>query len=235
MVIQLAPETDIAENLAAVKARIAEAAEAAGRSPDAVTLVAVGKAHPAGHVRRALEAGHRVFGENRIDEAEAKWPELKAAYPDVRLHLIGPLQRNKVRRALELFDVIESVDRPRLARALAEEMDRNGHRADCFIQVNTGEEPQKSGIHPAEADQFIGACRDDLGLPVRGLMCIPPQDDEPSLHFALLREIARRNGLGDLSMGMTADFDVAVRFGATHVRVGTALFGARPPFNRDRG
>lgn len=235
MVTQLAPETDIAENLAAVKARIAEAAEAAGRSPDEVTLVAVGKAHPAGHVRRALEAGHRVFGENRVDEAEAKWPELRAAYPDVRLHLIGPLQRNKVRRALDLFDAIESVDRPRLARALAEEMERSGHRPDCFIQVNTGEEPQKSGIHPADADEFIGACRDDLGLPVRGLMCIPPQDDEPSLHFALLREIARRNGLRDLSMGMTGDFDVAVRFGATHVRVGTALFGPRPPFNRNRG
>ncbi|MCZ6606169.1 MAG: YggS family pyridoxal phosphate-dependent enzyme, partial [Alphaproteobacteria bacterium] len=208
MVTQLAPETDIAGNLAAVKARIADAAEAAGRSPDEVTLVAVGKAHPAGHVRRALEAGHRVFGENRVDEAEAKWPELRAAYPDVRLHLIGPLQRNKVRRALDLFDAIESVDRPRLARALAEEMERSGHRPDCFIQVNTGEEPQKSGIHPADADEFIGACRDDLGLPVRGLMCIPPQDDEPSLHFALLREIARRNGLRDLSMGMTGDFDV---------------------------
>ena len=235
MVTQLAPETDIAENLAAVKARIAEAAEAAGRSPDEVALVAVGKAHSVGHVRRALEAGHRVFGENRVDEAEAKWPELRAAYPDVRLHLIGPLQRNKVRRALDLFDAIESVDRPRLARALAEEMERSGHRPDCFIQVNTGEEPQKSGIHPADADEFIGACRDDLGLPVRGLMCIPPQDDEPSLHFALLREIARRNGLRDLSMGMTADFDVAVRFGATHVRVGTALFGPRPPFKRNRG
>jgi len=234
MVTQLAPETDIAENLAAVKARIAEAAEAAGRSPDEVTLVAVGKAHPAGHVRRALEAGHRVFGENRVDEAEAKWPELRAAFADVRLHLIGPLQRNKVRRALDLFDAIESVDRPRLARALAEEMERGGHRPDCFIQVNTGEEPQKSGVHPADADDFIGACR-DLGLPLRGLMCIPPQDDEPSLHFALLREIARRNGLADLSMGMTADFDVAVRFGATHVRVGTALFGPRPPFNRNRG
>lgn len=235
MVTQLAPETDIAENLAAVKARIAEAAEAAGRSPDEVTLVAVGKAHPVGHVRGALEAGHRVFGENRVHEAEGKWPELKAACPDVRLHLIGPLQRNKVRRALELFDVIESVDRPRLARALAGEMDRSGHRPDCFIQVNTGEEPQKSGILPADADEFIGACRDDLGLPVLGLMCIPPQDDEPSLHFALLREMARRNGLRDLSMGMTADFDVAVRFGATHVRVGTAVFGPRPPFNRDRG
>ena len=233
--MQLAPETDIAENLAAVKARIAEAAEAAGRSPDEVTLVAVGKAHPAGHVRRAVEAGHRVFGENRIDEAEAKWPELRAAYPDVRLHLIGPLQRNKVRRALELFDVIESVDRPRLARALAGEMERSGRRADCFIQVNTGEEPQKSGIHPAEADEFIDACRDDLGLPVRGLMCIPPQDDEPSLHFALLGKIAERNGLAVLSMGMSDDFEVAVTFGATHVRVGTAIFGPRQGAARING
>ncbi len=235
MVTQLAPETDIAENLATVKARIAEAAEAAGRSPDEVTLVAVGKAHPAGHIRCALAAGHRVFGENRVQEAQAKWPELKAAFADVRLHLVGPLQRNKVRPALDLFDVIETVDRPRLARALAEDMDRSGRRPDCFIQVNTGEEPQKGGVHPADADDFIRACRDDLGLPVRGLMCIPPQDDEPSLHFALLREIARRNGLGDLSMGMTADFDVAVRFGATHVRVGTALFGPRPPITGNPG
>ncbi len=153
----------------------------------------------------------------------------------MRLHLVGPLQRNKVRPALDLFDVIETVDRPRLARALAEDMERSGRRRDCFIQVNTGEEARKSGIHPADADDFIRACRDDLGLPVCGLMCIPPQDEEPSLHFALLREIARRNGLRGLSMGMTADFDVAVRFGATHVRVGTAIFGPRPPFTGNPG
>jgi len=235
MVTQPAPETDIAANLAAVKARIGEAAGLAGRAADAVTLVAVGKGHPARMVRRALEAGHRVFGENRVQEALGKWPELKGAFAGVRLHLIGPLQRNKVRRAVELFDVIESVDRPRLARALAGEMERSARRPDCFIEVNTGEEPQKGGIPPAAADGFIRACRDDFGLPIRGLMCVPPLDEEPSLHFALLREIARRNGLEELSMGMSADFDVAVRFGATQVRVGTAIFGSRPPFKGTPG
>jgi pyridoxal phosphate enzyme (YggS family) len=172
-------------------------------------------------------AGHRVFGENRVHEAEAKYPALREEFPDLALHLIGPLQTNKVREALSIFDVIESVDRPRLAQVLAKEMDHSGRRPPCLIEVNTGEEAQKTGILPAEADGFIVECRDRLGLPVIGLMCVPPIDEEPALHFALLREIARRNELGILSMGMSADFEKAIRFGATHVRVGTAIFGAR--------
>jgi len=224
---------DIAASLAGVKGRIAEAATAADRLPAEVTLVAVGKNNSAERVRAALEAGHCVFGENRVQEAEEKWPDLKAAFPEARLHLIGPLQSNKVQRAVALFDAIESVDRPKLARALAKEMQATGYRPDCLIQINTGEEPQKAGVPPEDADAFIGICRDQLALPVRGLMCVPPLDEEPSLHFALLREIARRNGLEDLSMGMSSDFEVAIRFGATLVRVGTAIFGSRPPFNRD--
>ncbi len=217
----------LAANLAAVEGRIAGAAEAAGRSPAAVTLVAVTKTHPPARVRMALDAGHRAFGENRVQEALDKWPRLKEAYPDARLHLIGPLQTNKVRHAVPLCDVIETVDRPKLARALAKEMDKTGRRPDCLVQVNTGEEPQKAGVLPERADALIAACRDEFALPLRGLMCIPPFDEEPSLHFALLREIARRNGLGELSMGMSDDFEIAVRFGATQVRVGTAIFGPR--------
>ena len=217
----------IATNLAAVRSRIAAAATAAGRTPDSVNLVAVSKTHPAETIRDALAAGHRVFGENRVQGAQAKYPELRAAFPDLALHLIGPLQTNKVRDAVALFDVIESVDRPRLAEALAKEMERSGRRLSCLIEVNTGEEPQKTGIFPAEADDFIVECRDRLDLPIEGLMCVPPLDEEPALHFALLREIARRAGLSLLSMGMSADFEKAIRFGATHVRVGTAIFGAR--------
>jgi pyridoxal phosphate enzyme (YggS family) len=217
----------IAANLAAVRSRIDAAARAVERAPDTVTLVAVSKTHPAASVREALAAGHRVFGENRVQEAQTKYPALREAYPDLALHLIGPLQTNKVRDAVALCDVIETVDRPRLAEALAKEMERSGRRPPCLIEVNTGEEPQKSGIFPAEADDFIIECRDRLGLPIRGLMCVPPLDDEPALHFALLREIARRTGLGLLSMGMSADFEKAIRFGATHVRVGTAIFGPR--------
>jgi len=217
----------IAANLAAVQERIGAAAREARRSPGSVTLVAVSKTHPAPTVRQALVAGHRVFGENRVHEAEAKYPALREEFPDLALHLIGPLQTNKVREALSIFDVIESVDRPRLAQVLAKEMDHSGRRPPCLIEVNTGEEAQKTGILPAEADGFIVECRDRLGLPVIGLMCVPPIDEEPALHFALLREIARRNELGILSMGMSADFEKAIRFGATHVRVGTAIFGAR--------
>ncbi|MSO92320.1 MAG: YggS family pyridoxal phosphate-dependent enzyme [Rhodospirillales bacterium] len=220
---------DVTENLERVRQAIAAAATAAGRSPSDVTLVAVAKVQPIERVRAALAAGHTVFGENRVQEAEEKWPALKAAFPSARLRLIGPLQRNKLRRAVALFDAIETVDRPELAQALAREFDDTGRRLDCFIQVNTGEEPQKSGILPAEADAFIAECRDALKLPVRGLMCIPPADEEPSLHFALLREIARRNGLQGLSMGMSGDFEIAIRFGATSVRVGTAVFGVRQP------
>lgn len=218
---------DVAGNLAAVEAEIVAAALAAGRAPEDVTLVAVSKSHPASIVARALAVGHRVFGENRVQEADDKWPALKSAYPDVLLHLIGPLQRNKVRRAVRLFDVIESIDRPEIARAVAETGRQEGRTPAVFVQVNTGEEPQKAGIFPEETDALVAACRDDFGLKVRGLMCIPPVNEEPSLHFALLREIARRNALNELSMGMSADFAIAVRFGATHVRIGTAIFGQR--------
>jgi pyridoxal phosphate enzyme (YggS family) len=218
----------IGANLAAVRGRIAAAAQAdGGRAAEAVTLIAVSKTQPAERVRAALLAGQRVFGENRVQEALGKFPDLRRDFPDLVLHLIGPLQTNKVRDAVAQFDVIETIDRPRLAEALAREMAKTGRRLPCFIEVNTGEEPQKAGIWPEAADGFIADCRDRLRLPIVGLMCIPPGHEEPSLHFALLREIARRNGLDGLSMGMSADYESAIRFGATHVRVGTAIFGAR--------
>jgi PLP dependent protein len=221
----------IAANLAAVLGRIRAAAAAAGRPPGAVTLVAVSKTQPGERVGEALRAGHRVFGENRVQEAAAKYPALREDFPDLVLHLIGPLQTNKVREAVALFDVIETLDRPRLAQALAREFERLGRRLPCLVEVNTGEEPQKSGVLPAEADEFITECRDRLSLPIRGLMCVPPNGEPPSPHFALLREIARRNEVPLLSMGMSADYEMAIRFGATDVRVGTAIFGARgtPP------
>ena len=217
----------IGANLAAVRARIAAAAQAAGRDGTAVTLVAVAKFHDAQACRAAIAAGQRHFGENRVQEAMGKWPDLKAAHPDLVLHLIGPLQSNKAKEAVALFDVIETLDRPKLAAALAEQMVRQGRRPSCLVQVNTGEEPQKAGVPPAEADAFIARCRDEFKLPVDGVMCIPPVEEPAALHFALLREIARRNALPVLSMGMSADYEEAVRFGATHVRVGTAIFGAR--------
>jgi len=220
--------TDPAAAIAEIRARIVEAARAAGRDPATVSLVAVAKTHGVERIEPVLAAGHRLFGENRVQEAQAKWPALKERYGDVALHLIGPLQTNKVRAAVALFDAIETVDRPKLARALAVEMERTGRRLPCFIEVNTGDEPQKAGVTTDAADAFIRACIDDFGLDVAGLMCIPPLDEEPALHFALLAEIARRNGLSGLSMGMSADFEIAVRFGATHVRVGTAIFGERP-------
>ena len=216
-----------ADHLADVVRRIADAARVAGRDPADVTLVAVSKTHGADKVRELLAAGQRVFGENRVQEAEEKFPALKAEYPDLQLHLIGPLQTNKARDAVALFDVIESVDRERLAATLAKEMARTGRRPDCLIQVNTGEEPQKAGILPGELDAFVASCRDTHKLPVVGLMCIPPVDEEPALHFALLVKMAARNGLSKVSMGMSADYEIAVRLGATHVRVGSALFGAR--------
>jgi pyridoxal phosphate enzyme (YggS family) len=216
-----------ADRLAEVRQHIAGAARAAGRDPAAVTLVAVSKTHGADRVRELLGAGQRVFGENRVQEAEEKFPALKAGYPDLKLHLIGPLQTNKAREAVALFDVIESVDRERLAATLAKEMARGGRRPDCYIQVNTGEEPQKAGVLPAEVDGFVAACRDTHKLPIMGLMCIPPVDEEPAPHFALLAKMAARNGLGTISMGMSADYETAIRLGATHVRVGTALFGQR--------
>ena len=216
-----------ADRLTEVRRRIAQAARAAGRDPQSVTLVAVSKTHGAERVRDLLVAGHRVFGENRVQEAEGKFPALKEEYPDLQLHLIGPLQTNKARDAVALFDVIESVDRERLAATLAKEMERAGRRPACYIQVNTGEEPQKAGVLPAEVDAFTALCRDTHKLPVVGLMCIPPVDEDPSLHFALLGKMAARNNLETLSMGMSADYETAVRLGATHVRVGSALFGAR--------
>lgn len=223
-----AVQSTIASNLAEVRARIAAAAKEADREAREVALVAVSKTHPAAAVEAALAAGQTVFGENRVQEAQGKFPALKAAHPALRLHLIGPLQTNKVKDALQLFDVIETVDRPKLARAVAKEAEKLGVAPDCYVQVNTGEEAQKAGVAPAEADALVAECR-ALGLRVAGLMCIPPVDEEPALHFAFLREIARRNGLAGLSMGMSGDYEAAVRFGATVVRVGTGIFGARPP------
>jgi PLP dependent protein len=217
----------IGGNLAAVRGRIEAANRAAGRPGDAVSLIAVSKTQPADAVRAALLAGQRLFGENRVQEGLAKFPGLRRDFPDLVLHLIGPLQTNKVKDAVAHFDALETVDRPRLAEALAREMERTDRHLPCFIEVNTGEEPQKAGVLPEAADDFIADCRDRLGLKIAGLMCIPPEHEEPALHFALLREIARRNGLDTLSMGMSADFETAIRFGATHVRVGTAIFGAR--------
>lgn len=218
---------DVGANLAAVKKEIASAVREAGRDPAEVELVAVSKTHGPETIRPAILAGQRVFGENRVQEAEHKWPALREEFPDLRLHLIGPLQTNKVRHAVRLFDVVETVDRQRLADALAKEMAAQGRQLACYVQINTGEEEQKAGVMPAEADDFIRYCRDEQGLNVAGLMCIPPVDEEPSLHFAFLRELARRNDLAGLSMGMSADYPVAIQFGATLVRVGTAIFGAR--------
>ncbi len=207
--------------------RIAAAARSAGRDPGEITLVAVSKVQPAERIEAVLAAGHRAFGENRVQEALARWPEYRERYADVELHLVGPLQTNKVRQAVGLFDVIGAVDRPRLARKLAEVFAETGRALPCYIQVNTGEEPQKAGILPAAADAFIAECRDAHGLPVAGLMCIPPAGEAPAPHFALLREIAERNGLAGLSMGMSDDFEIAIAYGATVVRIGSALFGAR--------
>lgn len=220
-------EATIAENLRAVKARIAAEAEACGRP--AARLVAVSKTHDAETVAEALEAGQRVFGENRVQEAAAKWPELKRRYPGVELHLIGPLQSNKAREAVELFDVLHTLDRPKLAEALARLRDEGHALPRLLVQINTGCEPQKAGVPPAEADAFLHRCKAEWKLEIAGLMCIPPVEQEPSPHFALLRKIAARHGLAELSMGMSEDYPVAASLGATLVRVGSAIFGARPP------
>ncbi len=221
-------DATVTGRLAMVRGAIAATCAAAGRDSGAVTLVAVSKTHPAEAVEEALANGQRVFGENRVQEAKGKFPELKGRFPDLELHLIGPLQTNKVKDAVALFDVIQTLDRPKLAEALAEEMAKSGRRPRCLIEVNTGEEPQKAGIAPAEVESFLADCRDRLGLPVTGLMCIPPVDEEPAMHFALLSDMARRLGLAEVSMGMSGDYETAIRFGATHVRVGTAIFGSRP-------
>lgn len=221
-------DADPAANLTKIEAEIESALKEAGRAPDSVVITAVSKTHGAARIRPVLEAGHRVFGENRVQEAMAKWPALKADYPDVELRLIGPLQTNKAKEVVGLFDVLESLDRPKLAKALAAEMEKQNRKLRLYIQVNTGEEPQKAGIAPADVPAFLSQCRDELGLEIEGLMCIPPVDDDPAPHFALLTKIAKKLELSKLSMGMSGDYLIAAQLGATHVRVGTAIFGARP-------
>ncbi|QRG07735.1 YggS family pyridoxal phosphate-dependent enzyme [Xanthobacter dioxanivorans] len=222
---------DSIERLQAVRAEIAQACRACGRNPADVTLIAVSKTFPAADIAPVIDAGQTVFGENRVQETRDKWPALRAAHPPVELHLIGPLQSNKVREAVALFDAIHTVDRPKIAAALAEEIARSGRRPRLFVQVNTGAEPQKAGVLPEAADAFLAECRERHRLEISGLMCIPPAQDVPDPHFALLAKIAARNGICGLSMGMSADFSAAIRQGATHVRVGSAIFGHRPLVN----
>jgi pyridoxal phosphate enzyme (YggS family) len=219
--------THQAENLARVRAAIAAAEAEAKRPAGSATLIAVSKTFEADAIRPVLEAGQRHFGENRVQEALGKWPALKAEFPDVRLHLIGPLQSNKAKEAVALFDAIHSIDRPKIAKAIAEEMARQGRTLELYVQVNTGEEPQKAGIMPRDAKAFVAMCRDDMKLEISGLMCIPPVEEEPAVHFAFLEKLARDCGLKGLSMGMSGDFETAIAFGATHVRVGSAIFGGR--------
>src|SRR5436305_8663032 len=229
----MAPENSVPRSahlpngLYAVEQEIARACKQARRDPASVTLIAVSKTFDAGAITPVIEAGQRVFGENRVQEAKAKWPGLMAAYPGIALHLIGPLQSNKAKEAVALFHAIHSVDRPSICEALAKEIKSRGKCPELFVQLNTGEEPQKAGVAPDEADGFIASCREKYGLPISGLMCIPPVDEAPAPHFALTAKIAARNGLNNLSMGMSADFATAIQFGATHVRVGSAIFGAR--------
>ncbi|MBO0765206.1 MAG: YggS family pyridoxal phosphate-dependent enzyme [Hyphomicrobiaceae bacterium] len=218
----------IQSRLADVARRIAAAAQSAGRDPASVLLVAISKSFGEEAIIPVLEAGHRTFGENRVQEARAKWPALRERYPGIELHLVGALQSNKARDAVELFDAIHSIDRGKIATAVAEEMARQGKVVKLFIQVNTGEEPQKAGVAPRETSRLLRTCRDELGLAIAGLMCIPPHDEEPGVHFAFLSKLAAELGLGCLSMGMSADFETAVAFGATHVRVGSEIFGLRP-------
>ncbi|MDB5559926.1 MAG: alanine racemase domain protein [Enterovirga sp.] len=227
----MATMSELARSLAEVQAAVRRAEADYGRTLGSVELIAVSKTIPGEGILPALEAGQRLFGENYVQESAGKWPALRERFADVELHLIGPLQSNKAREAVALFDVIHSLDRPSLAAALAKEIARSGKAPRLLVQVNTGEEPQKGGVLPAEVDAFLAACRDTYGLTLEGLMCIPPAEDLPSPHFGLLAKIAERNGLPVLSMGMSADFDAAIQLGATHVRVGTAIFGARarPP------
>lgn len=220
------PETAL-DRLALVRARMARAACDAGRDPQSVTLVCVSKTFGAEDIAPVIAAGERVFGENRVQEALEKWPALKARHPDLELHLIGPLQSNKAHDAVLFFDVIETVDRDKIAKALAAEIQKTSRHPKLFVQVNTGTEPQKAGVLPEDADRFIASCRKDYGLEISGLMCIPPLDDQASPHFGLLNLIARRNGLKLLSMGMSGDFELAIQLGATHVRIGSAIFGHR--------
>ena len=222
-------EREVTEaRLADVVRRIGAAAEAAGRDPASVRLVAVTKTFAPPAIAPVLDVGHRIFGENRVQEAHRKWPALRDRYPGVELHLVGTLQSNKAREAVQLFDAIHSIDRVRIAEAVAQEMARQGRTLRLFIQVNTGEEPQKAGVAPREAEQLLRTCREDLRLGIAGLMCIPPVEEEPGVHFAFLVKLARDLGLADLSMGMSADFEKAIAFGATHVRIGSEIFGTRP-------
>jgi pyridoxal phosphate enzyme (YggS family) len=218
---------DAVAQLEAVRAGIAAAAREAGRPEGAVTLVAVSKTFGAEAIRPVLEAGQRVFGENRVQEAMAKWPALRQEFPGIELHLIGPLQSNKAREAVALFDVIESVDREKIAAELAREIEKQGRAPKLYVQVNTGSEPQKAGIEPKQAVAFVTRCREAHGLAIEGLMCIPPAGESPGPHFALLEKLARQAGVENLSMGMSGDYETAVAFGATSVRVGSAIFGSR--------
>ena len=222
------PAVDVAANLAAVIAAVQDAARNAGRDADEITLIAVSKGHSASRIQTAISAGHAAFGENRVQEACEKWRALRADWPGAALHYIGALQTNKARDAVAIADAIHAIDRPKLAQALAREMERQGRRPDCFIQVNTGAEPQKAGVLPDSLDALVAQCSDDLMLPVIGLMCIPPAAEDPAPHFTLLRDLAARHGLDCLSMGMSADYRAAIALGATHVRIGTAIFGTRP-------
>ncbi|MEM8975406.1 MAG: YggS family pyridoxal phosphate-dependent enzyme [Pseudomonadota bacterium] len=215
------------ERLSAVRENIAAVSREVERAPDEVKLIAVSKTFPADAIRPVLEAGQRIFGENRVQEAQGKWPELRAAFADVDLHLIGPLQSNKTKDAVALFDAIHTVDRPKIAKAIADEMRAQSRQLQLYVQVNTGEEEQKAGVMPADAKAFVDMCKGELKLDIAGLMCIPPIDEEPALHFAFLSKLAKETGLQGLSMGMSADFDTAIKFGATHVRVGSAIFGSR--------
>lgn len=215
------------DRLKRVKDEIAAATKAANRNAESVELIAVSKTFDADAIRPVIAAGQRVFGENRVQEAERKWPALRAEFSSIKLHLIGPLQSNKAKEAVSFFDAIHTIDREKIARAIADEMTKQGRALDLFIQVNTGEEPQKAGVMPREAAAFVALCRDQLKLPIAGLMCIPPVDEEPAVHFAFLAKLARELRLSGLSMGMSGDFETAIAFGATHVRVGSAIFGTR--------
>ncbi|CTQ57005.1 pyridoxal phosphate enzyme, YggS family [Roseibium album] len=219
--------TSATDRLEKVKADLRGAEAEFNRDDESVELIAVSKTFEADDIRPVLLAGQRIFGENRVQEAMGKWPGLRQAFDEIELHLIGPLQSNKAKEAVATFDVIHTVDRPKIAKALKAEMDRQSRNLPCFIQVNTGEEPQKAGIAPKDVDAFVKECSEVVGLNIVGLMCIPPVEEAPGEHFALLEKIAKRNGLGLLSMGMSSDYPIAVAFGATHVRVGSAIFGAR--------
>ena len=219
--------SDAVAALTGINARIAAAALAVKRPASSVALIAVTKTFEASDIRPVLAAGHRDFGENRVQEAQGKWPALKAEFADVRLHLIGPLQSNKAKEAVALFDAIHTLDRPKIAQAIANEMMKQSRRLQLFVQVNTGEEPQKAGVMPRQAKAFVAMCREELKLDILGLMCIPPVEEEPAVHFAFLAKLAKECGVSGLSMGMSSDFETAVEFGATHVRVGSAIFGAR--------